>query len=227
MNAITAVVICDVMNSRDVAMFKDARDSRLDALSKAHRAAGWIVAPYAVTAWDEFQGLTTGVAVAPRVMWSLVTAFHPLHLRIGIGIGAVETELVDDAPLNEAATGEAFFRARAALDLVKRGRDPRYDPSSQAASGDRSVDLFLNTTLHLTDALVARTTPSQWEVILEYERLGRQDRVAARLGKAESTVSRALKRAYYWQMVEAVTSMSEYLELRFPAPDDARAEDCP
>ena len=219
--------MCDVMNSRDVARFKDVRDSKLDALSESHLAAGWIAAPYAVTAWDEFQGLTAGVGVAPRIMWSLTTAFYPLHLRIGIGIGAVETELADDAPLNQAATGEAFFRARAALDLVKRGRDPRYDPSSQAVSGDRSVDLFLNTTLHLSDALVARATPSQWEIILEYERVGRQDRVAAKLGKAESTVSRALKRAYYWQMIEAVTSMSEYLGLRFPARSDARAEDCP
>jgi hypothetical protein len=215
------------MNSRDVARFKDVRDTKLGGLSKAHRAAGWMAAPYAVTAWDEFQGLTAAVGSAPLAVWSLITAFYPLHLRIGIGIGAVKTELANDAPLNQAATGEAFFRARAALDLVRHGRDPRYDPSSQADTGERTVDLFLNTTLHLLDALVARATPLQWEVILEYERVGRQDRVAAKLGKAESTVSRALKRAYYWQMIEAVTSMSEYLELRFPAPGDARAEDCP
>jgi hypothetical protein len=212
------------MNSRDVARFKDVRDSKLDALSKAHRASGWIAAAYAVTAWDEFQGLTAAIDAAPRAMWSLVTAFYPLHLRIGIGIGEVVTEFADHAPLNEAATGEAFFRARAALDLVKHGRDPRYDPSSQADSGEREVDLFLNSTLHLLDALVARATPSQWEVILEYERLGRQDRVAAKLGKAESTISRALKRAYYWQMIEAIESMTEFLQLRFAARGDAGAE---
>lgn len=216
------MLICDVMDSREVPAFKETRDTTLQGLSEAHRAQGWIAAPYAVTAWDEFQGLAAEVRAAPRAMWSLITAFYPMHLRIGIGIGPVEAELAGGAPLNEAATGEAFFRARAALDRVTGGRDPRYDPTAQAAAGDREVELFLNTTLHLLGTLVARATPSQWRVVLEFERAGRQDRVAEALGKAESTVSRALKRAYYWQMIGAVESMSEYLGLRYPAAADER-----
>lgn len=225
MSAIAAVILCDVMDSRAVPRFKEARDETLGRLSRAHRAEGWIEVPYAVTAWDEFQGLVGEIGVVPRAMWSLITAFHPMQLRIGLGIGTVEAELGGAAPLNEAATGEAFFRAREALDRVKDARDPRYDPTAQASAGDRSLDLFLNTTLHLLSTLVGRATTSQWEIMLAYERAGRQDRVAEALGKAESTVSRALKRAYYWQMIEAVDAMSEFLALRFPAGGGKRPGD--
>lgn len=227
MSAITAVILCDVMDSRAVPRFKDARDAILSRLSRAHQAEGWIVAPYAVTAWDEFQGLTAEVGAAPRAMWSLLTAFRPMQLRVGIGIGQVEAELAGDAPLNEAATGEAFYRAREALDRVRDARDPRFDPTARAVTDDREADLFLNTTLRFLSTLVARATPSQWEILLEFEQAGRQDRVAEAIGKAESTVSRALKRAYYWQMKEAVDAMSEYLGLRFRAAGGDGAGDRP
>jgi hypothetical protein len=226
MGAIHAAILCDVMSSRHQSNFRAVRDRTLEELSERHMDEGWIKAPYAVTAWDEFQVLIHEVRGVPKVFWSLVTGFYPLHLRIGVGIGSVEIDLDNDAPLNEAATGEAFFRARKALNSVKKGKDQKYHPSSQAHTGDRSIDLFMNTTFHLLDALIARVTPLQWEVILEYEKHGQQDRVAEMLGKADSTVSRSLKRSYYWQMADAIESMAEYLGLLFPAQLDAKSGDC-
>jgi hypothetical protein len=226
MGAMNAVILCDVIRSRDHAGFKDLRDATMQRLSSLHLANGWIRMPYAITAWDEFQGLLAGVSFVPRVMWSVIKEFQPLRLRIGVGIGNADIDLTSPAPLNEAATGEAFFRARGALDLTKKGRDPRYDASLHATTGDRVTDLSLNTTLHLLDALIARVTPSQWEAIQAYERLGAQDLVARQLGKAESTVSRALKRAHYWQIVEAVEAMVDLLEIRFDARQNTDPGDC-
>ncbi len=226
MDAIHAAILCDVISSRHQSDFRRVRDTTLDELSVRHLAEGWIRFPYAVTAWDEFQVLTHEMRAVPRIIWSLITEFHPLHLRIGVGIGSVEVDLDNDAPLNKAATGEAFFRARNALKSSKKGKDHKYEPSSQAVTGNRSVDLFMNTTLHLLDTLVARATPSQWGVILEYEELGQQDRVAEKLGKADSTVSRSLKRSNYWQMIEAVEAMAEFLGMQFPAQQNAISGEC-
>jgi len=225
-NTIQAVILCDVRESRRQSDFRHLRDSTLEELSARHLGEGWIRLPYAVTAWDEFQGLTREIHAAPRIIWSLITEFHPLRLQIGIGIGNVEVDLDNDARLNEAATGEAFFRARNALNTTKKGRDNKHKVSSQADSGNRSVDIFLNTTLHLLDTLVSKATSSQWEVILEYEKLGQQDRVAEKLGKADSTVSRSLRRSHYWQMIEAVEAMAEFLAMDFPAQRSAITGDC-
>jgi hypothetical protein len=226
MDAIHAAILCDVVGSRHQSDFGRVRDTTLEGLSVRHLAEGWIRFPYAVTAWDEFQVLTHEIRAVPKIIWSLITEFHPLHLRIGVGIGSVEVDFDNDAPLNKAATGEAFFRARNALKSSKKGKDKKYEPSSQADTGNRSVDLFLNTTLHLLDTLVSRATPSQWEVILEYEKLGQQDRVAEKLGKADSTVSRSLRRSHYWQMMEAIDAMTEFLEMQFPAQRSAVSGDC-
>jgi hypothetical protein len=226
MDAIHAAILCDVKGSRRQSDFRRVRDTTLEELSARHLGEGWIRFPYAVTAWDEFQGLTREISAAPRVIWSLITEFYPLRLQIGVGIGNVEVDLDNDAPLNEAATGEAFYRARNALNTSKKGRDNKHKASSQADSGNRSVDIFLNTTLHLLDTLVSKATPSQWEVILEYENLGQQDRVAEKLGKADSTVSRSLRRSHYWQMIEAVEAMAEFLAMEFPAQGNAISGDC-
>jgi hypothetical protein len=226
MDAIHAAILCDVIGSRRQPDFRRVRDETLEELSARHLDEGWISFPYAVTAWDEFQGLIHEIRDVPRVIWSLITTFHPLHLRVGVGIGSVEIDIDSNAPLNKAATGEAFFRARNALKISKKGKDHKHEPSSQVETGNRSADLFLNTTLHLLDTLVSKATPSQWEVILEYEKLGQQDLVAEKLGKADSTVSRSLRRSNYWQMIEAVEAMTEYLGMEFPAQQSAISGDC-
>ena len=226
MGAIYAVILCDVVASREHSKFRHVRDSSLKRLSSRHLNDGWIRAPYAVTAWDEFQVLLQEVFFLPNVFWSLVKEFYPLRLRVGIGVGDVEIDLGSVTPLNESATGEAFIRARNALDTIKKRKDQKYHPSSQACTGDRMTDLFTNTSLHLLDALTARATSSQWEIILEYEKLGQQDLVAENLGKADSTISRSLKRSYYTQMAEAIDAMTEYLQLRYPAQQGAKMRNC-
>jgi len=71
-----------------------------------------------------------------------------------------------------------------------------------------------------------KATPSQWEITLEFEKLGQQDRVAEKLGKADSTVSRSLRRSHYRQIIEAIDAMSEFLGMEFPARKNAISGEC-
>jgi len=206
------VILADVVGSSDVPDFRTVRDRTLREASAAHLAAGWTDRPYAITAWDEFQGIVASASATPRAVWSLRRRLHPLLLRVGIGVGPVERSEAGDRPVNVDATGDAFVRAREALEEVGRRRDPRFEPLSEIRTGDRDDDRVANAIAHLVDLLTARITDGQWRTIEAVERHGRQDRAAAELGRNESTVSRALKRASYSHILDAMDALGTVIE---------------
>ena len=210
------VILADVVRSRSRDDFRVLRDTALNELSERHLDRRWIETRYAVTAWDEFQVVLRAPRHAADVLWSIRLAFHPLRVRIGIGFGIAEVSRTDPTPINVSATGDAFVRARRALQSIHNGKDTRFEPITHADTGDAETDLTVNTVLHLLDLVVDRVTPSQWEAILAYERLGRQDRVAEFLGKDESTISRALKRAAYWYIRESHVALGSVLDRALP-----------
>jgi len=211
MEARAAVLLADVVRSREYPDFRSLRDRTLAAVSSAHKQAGWIDASYAVTAWDEFQVVLPDPAHAPHAMWSLRREFHPLQLRIGLGVGAVERGAEPSKPVNLDATGDAFIRAREALEAVARRRDLRSDPQSEARTDNESLDQIVNTMLHLVDLLVLRITPGQWQTIAAVEQHARQDLAAHSLRKSTSTVSRALRRSSYAHITRALDTLAAVL----------------
>src|SRR5215471_13468139 len=96
-----AVLTADVVRSRSFVDFRRKRDSKLPPLSKAHVTGGLIVSPYAVTVWDEFQGILAAPHLFPRVIFELRRSFFPMELRIAIGIGQVSEPR--RAPINQFA----------------------------------------------------------------------------------------------------------------------------
>ncbi len=207
MTSVGAVLLADVVSSRDVTAFRETRDRTLREVSAAHMKEGWTDGPYAVTAWDEFQGVIKRPSDAPHATWSLRRRFHPLRLRIGIGVGPIERGPLAQAPVNLDATGEAFVRAWAALEAVGRSKAHRCEPLTEARTGSERLDCVAGALLHLADLLTARIRETQWEEIAAVEKYGRQTRAAAELGKDESTVSRALKHASYTHLLEAFDAL--------------------
>jgi len=210
-------LIADVTDSRRITEFGERRDRLLSQLSKRHRTAGWISHDYAVTAWDEFQGLVDSPASVPAIVWALWRAFRPWSLRLALGIGPVErTGGTDDSvPLNQAVTGAAFYRARAALEELDSPRHGMSRVRLCVGAPDDPRALACNAVLRLGDALVQDITDRQWEVIERYERSGKQKSVAADLGVAESTVSRSLASARYWEVQTSLAELAELLGAAF------------
>lgn len=213
MNAHVAI-IADVVNSREFADFAARRDRALQALQQQHGSQALTASDYAITAWDEFQVLLAGQAALPQVMWDLQREFYPLRLRLGIGCGEVQWARRQRDAVNEAASGEAFFLAREALDAI----------SDQARGGSRSEILVrwnepdlqhaINACARLLDVLLAGITAAQWQVINAYEQLGRQDAVAAALEKTPSTISRTLRSANYWEIKASLDDLQQLLASR-------------
>jgi hypothetical protein len=205
------VITADVVRSRSFVNFRQNRDAKLAPLSKAHMANGLIVSPYAVTVWDEFQGILSAPYLFPGVVFELRRTFFPMELRIAIGIGKVSEPR--KSPINRFSGGEAFERARAALDRLKSNKGSKYRVLTAIESGDRVLDVSVNTIYRLQDTLVGEVSPKQWTTINWVMRTGSQEGAAKKLGVNVSTVSRTLRRAHYWQIQETGRATEEYLRL--------------
>jgi hypothetical protein len=207
-----SVITADVIGSRKVRSFSAQRDARLNALSKLHMDNGLILSHYTVTAWDEFQTILSLPEHTPRVLFDLRRLFSPLGLWIAVGMG--EASGVDRQPINKYAGGEAFERARKAADRLRSG-SPKYRIFTCFVTGDQDFDTIANTIYYLQDSLLAGGTEKQWAAINMMEETHSMEYAAQQLGINISTVSRNLKRGYYWQMIDTIDAMERIVKMHF------------
>jgi len=207
-----SVITADVVGSRKIESFRPKRDRKLEEVSRLHLKQKLILSPYAVTAWDEFQAILSKPAHTPRVILDLRRLFYPFQLWIAVGIGTVSE--AHRKPVNRYAGGEAFERAREAADRLKSG-STKYRLLTGFESGNEIFDTIANTIYRLQDALLEGTTEKQWAAINMQLETGRQDLTAKRLTLDISTVSRNLKRGYYWHLVETVDAMERIVKTYF------------
>ncbi len=200
------------MNSRNIESFRPRRNNKLKELSRLHLEQKLILSPYAVTVWDEFQVILSKPEYTPRVILDLRRLFYPLQLWIAVGMGSASG--THSEPVNIHAGGEAFERARQAADLLKSG-STKYRILTCFESGDERFDTIANTIYHLQDSLLEGTTDKQWAAINMQLEMGRQDLTARRLKLNISTVSRNLKRGYYWHLVDTVAAMERIIKAYF------------
>lgn len=156
---------------------------------------------------DEVQAVLRADAPALAVLTylraQLVTGLgRRIELRAGIGRGAV-ARLSSRGPF--ASDGEAFHRARQAIDRAKAGGSGRLTAWS---TGDRFFDTLAETLLGLSDAFALRWTVPQWEAIagrLEGQGL---HGIARRQRVSFQSVSKRL-RAAAWNEVHAGLDLLE------------------
>lgn len=167
----------------------DQRDSRVseDLVPRAmavvaDRGASRIALAPERTAGDELQVALDDAAAALGVALDLTRS---QQWSVGIGIGAVETPLPESV---RAARGEAFIRARDAVDRAKRA------PTRLAITGppgDSDAEALVRLLIELRD----RRSAEGWEV---YDLLATgltQREVAHSLGVSEAAVSLRAKAA--------------------------------
>jgi SatD family (SatD) len=216
-----AVVTADIVESRKIEAFRKHRDQKLRPASKIHLGENLIVSNYAVTAWDEFQGILTRPSHVPRVIFDLRRLFQPMQLRIAVGIGRVSEPR--KAPTNVFSGGEAFERAREAADQMKKDKGAKLRHRTRFASAEELFDQVVNTIYDLHDSLIQSTTPRQWDTINVLRATGAQELTAKKLKLYRSTISRNLRRGFYWQMEETQQTAKDLIEYYFEPGRSARA----
>jgi len=207
-----AAVTCDIVKSRHIEDFRRKRDQKLRRISALHVENKWILSEYAITAWDEFEGILSRPENLPAVIIDLRRHFHPFELWIGIGIGQVTEP--HRKPVNEFAGGEAFERAREAMNHLKSKRS-KTDALTSFVTADETFDLIANTVYNLHDSLLQGISTRQWQTINVLMETSRQDLTAKKLRLNESTVSRNLRRGFWWQIQETCQAMERVIEAYF------------
>ncbi|MGA3092579.1 MAG: SatD family protein [Terriglobales bacterium] len=203
----------DIVGSRHIEEFRRKRDLKLNHISKLHVDKKWILSEYAITAWDEFEGILSRPSNIPAVMLDLRRRFYPFALWVGVGIGKVTDP--HRKPVNEFAGGEAFERAREAVNQLKT-KGSKTGILTALVTGNETLDLVANTVYHLHDTLLESISAKQWQTINVHMETHRQDLTAKRLRLNESTVSRNLRRGFWWQMEETREAMERVIEAYFP-----------
>ena len=185
----------------------------LSRLSHLHLAERLIIAPYAVSAEREFQAVLNGTTPLPLVVWELRAALHPLTLHVAAGLGQLHSlPRRSGESIHQAGSGEAFDNAHRAARRIRSRTGTKYPLLTRVCGVDPLLDAVVNGIYRLHDALLIRMTPRQWEAVLAVERERQQDLAAAELGIDESTISRTLRRAHYWQLQDARMALAEILE---------------
>ncbi len=116
------VVIGDVVASRAADSRAELQRSLTAAVDRVNAAARRrIASPYTITLGDEFQAVYSSPRSLLSDFWLLLEALHPVKLRLAVGIGDILT------PINERQAlgmdGPSFYRARAAMDNLKKERE--------------------------------------------------------------------------------------------------------
>jgi hypothetical protein len=207
-----AVLIADVIGSSARGDLRKVLGRRLAAATRVHHKAKFIRLPYAVTAGDEFQTIISAYSRIPELIIDLRARLRPLRLRMGIGFGMVPGRL--QSPVNRMG-GEAFQCARKALERIKGNAGSKFDVLTAFESRDKVFDSTANLIYALHDTLVLKITEKQWETIEVFRARRRLEDAARTLGLDNSTVSRNLKRGYFWQMEETIAGMRTVIEEHF------------
>ena len=211
-STIYGVVIADVRASSARKDVRAMLGKKLAAASEMHLREKRILLPYSVTAGDEFQTLSAELPSLPALLLDLRAGLQPLSLHVGIGIGAVSDRI--QPPVNHL-TGEAFQLARTALENVKSKGLYKFEVLTAFGSRHEPFNQTINLLYGLHDTLLSQITVKQWEAIrcfLDQPGLGQ---IAKRLKVDVSTVSRNLKRGYYWQLAETVKVATAFIEHTF------------
>jgi SatD family (SatD) len=206
------VLIADVMESRTHADLRGLLGRKLAAISSRHLRQKLIQLPYSVTAGDEFQTVTRDLQSIPAVILDLRRSLRPLSLRIGVGFGRVSDRI--QPPVNRLG-GEAFQRARTAIENIKNGSLFKFNVLTGFDTRNAGFNETINLIYGLHDTLVLKITEKQWDTIEEFLERPSLDQTARRLKLDASTVSRNLKRGYYWQITETVNMAGPLIKRTF------------
>jgi hypothetical protein len=202
-----AVLLADVIGSSGRRDLRAVLAKRLDAATHVHHKARSIRLPYAVTAGDEFQTILGAQVNIPELIFDLRVKMRPLRLRIGIGFGEVPGRI--QQPVNRMG-GEAFERARRALEAVK-AEATKFDVLTAFRSGSEIFDSTANLIYALQDTLLLKITSKQWNTIQVFRATRQVTRVARILKLNRSTVSRNLRRGYFWQVEKTIAGLDRLI----------------
>lgn len=140
-------IIGDIVNSRNLQNRNNVQIRLKNTLSKINKRYGSeIAAKFIITIGDEFQGLLKSPNNILEIIDDIKEVLYPIKLRIGIGIGQIDTEINPKMALG--ADGPAYHYARQAISKLKeistQYENPKQDTMIIYFSNDDDVFISRN-----------------------------------------------------------------------------------
>lgn len=173
-------IVGDIIHSKEMESYYninrfDAQKTLEQALTEINEDPIYsqdIAANFTITLGDEFQGLLFTGEHLFRILTLIESRINPIQIRVGIGYGEIETQIHRYAALG--ADGEAYYKARKMIEVIKM-REKRYGKiSTKFAFQSRSLDIRsesclidqqINTILSLYTALKSQLTMNQRKIV--------------------------------------------------------------
>ncbi len=177
--------IADMVRSRELSSAKRAVVQKhfqelVATLNRQYRQS--LASKFAITLGDEFQGLLTTSTVIPDLIWQIEEKFPDRHLRVGMGMGSLDTALQEYA-IN--IDGPALHSARDAIEAAKKG-----NLLGGVFSGIGSLGEALNGIARLLWFQRSNWTKAQRTIANLLQKGMTQSEVAERLGISRQVVSK-------------------------------------
>src|SRR6056297_54917 len=186
------VITIDVISSKKERLIGQTLREKLSKLDDR----GFEFAP-ALSRGDELQCVVASDKNPFSVIRAIRFALLPYKLKISIGIG--EIEIPDAVRDSWDLSGEAFFRAREALEHLS-GAD---DTCLELHSGQPTKDLAINSILTLMNMIINDWTATQFNYLMAYERYGTYEKTAEALNVSSQNIHKACKRAK-WDVIKQI-----------------------
>lgn len=184
-------MVGDVIASRHSEDREDLQETLSRAMAIINESVP-AIQPMMMTVGDEFQGLHAGLAESLRAALRLRLVLLPsVDVRIGIGWGELTLEPTNP-PFGQ--DGPCWWRARDAIEEVKRGETSKSIPKSRRVVCQTGTDLdqLLNGYLGARDHVVSGFDEIDLEIAaLKLEGVT-QAKIAETVGLSQSSVSRRL-----------------------------------
>lgn len=177
-------VIGDMVESRALSSARRATAQRhftsfVDLLNRRFRRS--IASKFVITLGDEFQGLLSGPADIPDIIWSIDMEFRDRDVRLGFGFGRLYTPI---RPVALNVDGPVLHRARAAITEARRKKI-----LGGIFEGFREYDPILNGFARALRHLRDRMTDRQRTVLSLLRNAGTQVETAKKLRVSKQAVS--------------------------------------
>lgn len=218
-------MVNDVTRYPYIAIIGDIKDSRKLKQRKAsqlrfNEVLGWLnqtyqedlAAKFTISMGDSFQGLLKDKNHLISMLFELELNLAPMELRMGIGLGDVETEInSDNSLLND---GSCYHRARAMIELIEKSEKQYAQSSSNillaAGSQVPHYEKLINTIFALETALKTKWTERQKEIIRIYLANGKnQYRTAKVLDIGQSSVNKALNSTDFYTFSHSLSTIQD------------------
>lgn len=205
------VLAADIVRSREIVERGRLIDSLImtmdDLNSRFHSS---ILSRFRVVRGDQFQGLLESISVTPKMILHLKSRLYPWRVRVGVGMGGISTDIMQDISLMD---GETFLRASEALDRAKKKRrDVVYN------AGSSEVERVTEMVFAIAEVLWQRWDEELWrrcELLLQSSSL---KEVAQAEGVTYQAVHKSLKNMGVLALLGALEGLEAWFKEKANAP---------